>query len=147
MSLAQPPHLLTTFTADTCVHLAAAQSFRMSLSVKTCLISFLITASYQMASSVLIPISELQEPSDSRLFGSHTLVSKMVCREGIHRRALHILLIDPGYKTRHLDYYYHKALHTRKLRQKEPCMKSASRKRQSPDSDSNHLSLVCSHPL
>lgn len=76
ISLSQPLHPLATFSADTCVHLAAAQSFKMSLSVKTCLILFLITASYCMA-SVPTPNLDLPIPLDSVFFGSCILTSKL----------------------------------------------------------------------
>lgn len=90
ISLSQPLHPLTTFSADTCVCLAAAQSFKMSLSVKTCLILFLITASYCMA-SVPTPNLDLPRPFDSVLFGSCILTSKVNYIGGINLRALHKL--------------------------------------------------------
>ena len=93
ISPAQPsPHLLTTFSADTCVHLAAAQFFRMALSVKTCLILFLIITSYFIASSApIIPISEIHTPLESMLLGLCTLASEVICMCGIDLRALLVL--------------------------------------------------------
>lgn len=93
------PHLLNTFSADTCVHLASTQSLRMSLSVKTCLILFLIAACYHMASLVPIPISKLHAPFDSMLLGSCNLASKVICirdTDLIHILPYVILVIHLG---------------------------------------------------